>query len=257
VGGDPVDTRYQFERTGYFWRDPVDGVRGRLVFNRIVPLKDTWAKRESEPALAEPQPAPALERPHGAHAGAAGDRPRPRGQDPAMAARVARYRDALGVPEEHAEVLADSPAFFERAIAAHTNAPDVASWIAVDLRGLLGGRSLTDLPFDGSAVGQLVGLVAQGRISRRAAKDVLARMVSEGGDPEALVESMGLAQVSDPGLLGAAVDAVLARWPEKVAEFRAGKESLLGLFVGEVMKQTRGAADPAAAKRLLGERLRG
>ena len=257
VGADPVDTRYQFERTGYFWRDPVDAVGGRLVFNRIVPLKDTWAKRESEPAVAEPMPAPPQAQPRGAQAGAGEERPRPRVQDPAMAARVARYRDELGVPEEHAEVLADSPVFFERALAAHPNAADVASWIAVDLRGLLEGRSLAGLPFDGSAVGRLVGLVAQGRISRRAAKDVLARMVSEGGDPEALVESMGLAQVSDPGVLGAAVDAVLARWPEKVAEFRAGKESLLGLFVGEVMKQTRGAADPAAAKRLLGERLRG
>ena len=255
VGRDPVHTRYQFERTGYFWRDPVDATGRRLVFNRIVPLKDTWAKREAEPAVVE---APrASSRARGAAAGGGEDRPRPRALEPAIAAGVARYRDEFGVAEEHAEVLATSPDFFERALAAHANAPDVASWIAVDLRGLLGGRSLGDLPFDGSALGRLAGLVAQGRISRRAAKDVLARMVSEGGDPEDLVESMGLTKVSDPGVLGAAVDAVLARWPEKVAEFRDGKESLLGLFVGEVMKHTRGAADPEAAKRLLGERLRG
>jgi Asp-tRNA(Asn)/Glu-tRNA(Gln) amidotransferase B subunit len=80
-------------------------------------------------------------------------------------------------------------------------------------------------------------------------------MVEEGGDPATLVESMGLAKVSDPDVLGAAVDAVLDRWPDKVIAFREGKSSLMGLFVGEVMKQTRGAADPVAAKRLLAERL--
>ncbi len=253
VGRDAHDTRYQFERTGYFWRDPVDGAGGSLVFNRIVALKDTWAKRESEPVVVEP----ARTRPAAEPRQPAEEKPRPRILDPAIAARAARYRDELGVPEEHSELLAASPDFFERALEAHGDAPDVASWIAVDLRGLVGGRALTGLPFTGDAVGRLAGLVRQGRISRRAAKDVLARMVSEGGDPEKLVASMGLTQVSDPAVLGAAVDAVLARWPEKVAEFREGKVSLIGLFVGEVMKQTHGAADPAAARRLLTERLHG
>jgi Asp-tRNA(Asn)/Glu-tRNA(Gln) amidotransferase B subunit len=120
----------------------------------------------------------------------------------------------------------------------------------------LEGRALGDLPFSGEAVGRLAGLVQDGRISRRAAKDVLSRMVAGGGDPERLVDEMGLTKVSDPEVLGAAVDAVLASWPDKVVEFRAGKSSLIGLFVGEVMKETRGAADPAAARRLLTERLR-
>jgi Asp-tRNA(Asn)/Glu-tRNA(Gln) amidotransferase B subunit len=171
--------------------------------------------------------------------------------DPAVAALVARYRTELGVAEEHADYVAGAPDFFESALAVHEEAAVVAAWIAVDLKGLLEGRSLSDLPFEGDALGRLAGLVESGRVSRRAGKDVLARMVREGGDPDRLVDAMGLAKVSDPDALGAAVDAVLARWPDKVAEFRDGKSSLIGLFVGEVMKHTRGAADPLAARRIL------
>jgi glutaminyl-tRNA synthetase len=255
VADDAVDTRYQFERNGYFWRDPVDGNGPALVFNRIVSLKDGWMKREmgsvaaSEPVRQRAGEAPARAR------GPSRAASKPRAQDAAVVARATRYRDQLGVLAEHAEVLAGAPEFFETALSVHGNAPDIASWIAVDLRGLLDGRAFHDLPFDGAALGRLAWLVESGRLSRRAGKDVLARMAREGGDPERLVDEMGLAKVSDPDALGAAVDAVLARWPDKVAEFREGKSSLLGLFVGEVMKHTRGAADPVAAKRILTERL--
>jgi glutaminyl-tRNA synthetase len=256
VASDPLDTRYQFERNGYFWRDPVDGVGDRLVFNRIVSLKDTWAKREAEVTTPPATTAAATPRDRAAKVSGGPAAPqRPRAQDPAIVARATRYRTELGVAEEHADFVASAPDFFEAAVAAHRDAPDVAAWIAVDLKGLLEGRALEDLPFGGAALGRLAGLVESGRVSRRAAKDVLARMIREGGDPDALVDDMGLAKVSDPDALGAAVDAVLARWPDKVAEFREGKSSLIGLFVGEVMKHTRGAADPLAARRILSERL--
>jgi len=80
-------------------------------------------------------------------------------------------------------------------------------------------------------------------------------MAEHGGDPEALVEEMGLTSVSDAGALATAIDGVLGAWPEKVEEYRAGKKNLIGLFVGEVMKATRGAADPQAVRTMLSERL--
>jgi glutaminyl-tRNA synthetase len=256
VASDPPDTRYQFERNGYFWRDPVDGVGDRPAFNRIVSLKDTWARREAEATTAPATTQAASPRERATTGSAAPAAPqRHRVHDPAVAALVARYRTELGVAEEHADYVAGAPDFFESALAVHEEAAVVAAWIAVDLKGLLEGRSLSDLPFEGDALGRLAGLVESGRVSRRAGKDVLARMVREGGDPDRLVDAMGLAKVSDPDALGAAVDAVLARWPDKVAEFRDGKSSLIGLFVGEVMKHTRGAADPLAARRILSERL--
>jgi Asp-tRNA(Asn)/Glu-tRNA(Gln) amidotransferase B subunit len=80
-------------------------------------------------------------------------------------------------------------------------------------------------------------------------------MVEAGGDPGELVESMGLSKVTDADELGAAVDRALQVWPEKVDEYRAGRTNLIGLFVGEVMKATGGAADPKAVRALLIERL--
>jgi Asp-tRNA(Asn)/Glu-tRNA(Gln) amidotransferase B subunit len=128
-----------------------------------------------------------------------------------------------------------------------------------DLRGALGEEvgSLEELPFGGAALGRLARLVHEDRVSRRAAKDVLAAMVAEGGDPAEHIARLGLEKVSDEGELEPVVERVLGEWPGKVEEYRAGKKALLGLFVGEVMKATGGAADPKAVKALLERRLEG
>ncbi len=258
VAHDPPDTRYQFERVGYFWRDPVDGVGERLVFNRIVGLKDTWSRKAASPGgagrgekakpadaaeKAQPSPPPAARRPE---------------LDPEAAARAASFRE-MGVGGEAAAVLAtdaDAAAFFSAALEVHPDAADVAAWVVTDLRGAADGP-LAALPFGGEALGRLVRMVAEGSVTRRAAKDVLARMVAEGGEPADWVERLGLRKMSDEAELGSIVDEVLARWPEKVAEYRAGRTGLLGMFVGEVMKATSGSADPRAARRILEDRLSG
>ena len=267
VGSDPVDTRYQFERTGYFWRDPVDGVGDRLVFNRIVGLKSTYrveagaevegkgraeahveVRRRDERSTPAPSVKPQI----------ADARADARASDPDLAARFRRYQDELGVSTELADLLTGSRAeadFFEAALREHDDAPAVAAWVVVELRGARGDRTLEELPFGGGQLGRLAALVAEGRVSRRAAKDVLARMVEEGGEPAALVEAMGLEKVSDVNELAAIVDRVLAAWPEKVEAYRAGKQSLVGMFIGEVMKATGGSADPKAVRHLLAERL--
>jgi Asp-tRNA(Asn)/Glu-tRNA(Gln) amidotransferase B subunit len=171
-----------------------------------------------------------------------------------------RYTTELDLTLEDADVLTGSRAssdFFEGALEAHPDALAVASWMVNDLRGVLGGRDVTELPFDGVQLGRLAALVADGRVSRRAAKDVLAAMAEAGGDPEEIITRLGLEKVADTGTLAAAVDAALAAWPDKVAEYRAGRLNLMGLFVGEVMKSTGGAADPKAVKALVTERLGG
>lgn len=273
VAADAPSTPYQFERTGYFWRDPVDGVGEGLVLNRIVTLKDTWAKQ------AAPQKAPMKGATRGAAAPGSGASARARaaglaptaekprvsaereGQrrgDAELAARMARYAGELGLSAEDADLLTSSRSvsdFFESALAEHGDAPAVASWVVNDVRALAGGDDPATLPFDGGQLGRLVALVADGKVSRRAAKDVLAEMAKSGGDPAELAARLGLERVDDHGALEETVDAVLAGWPEKVAEYRAGKASLLGLFVGEVMKATRGAADPKAVKELLARKL--
>ncbi|MFQ5537069.1 MAG: glutamine--tRNA ligase/YqeY domain fusion protein [Gemmatimonadota bacterium] len=282
---DPT-TRFQFERIGYFWRDPVEGRGDALVFNRIVTLKDTWARKMAErkdgggaPRRARLEKAQAHPEKRGAGGedaseaagrvsapgrggaparAASSEREGRRRADPELKARMARYMEELKLDASDADVLTGqrpTADFFETALAEGGSPSGVASWMVNDLRGLLGERALQDLPFDAGAFGRLVRAVEEGRISRRAGKDVLAVMVAEGGDPDALIEGLGLARVEDVEALGPVVDEVLAAWPEKVAEYRGGRTGLLGLFVGEVMKATRGAADPRAVRELLTRRL--
>ena len=181
-----------------------------------------------------------------------------RDADPELAARFERYQSAMGLSVEHADLLTrllTTSDFFEAAVSVQGSPVDLAAWMATDLRGLLGDRSLTDLTFGGEGLGALVALVESGRLTRRAAKDVLARMVLDGGDPESLMSEMGLEVMGVGDALGAAVDEVLGRWPDKVDGYRAGNKNLLGMFVGQVMKATGGAADPHAVRSILSERL--
>jgi glutaminyl-tRNA synthetase len=263
VADDDPAIRYQFERTGYFWRDPEDGRRDALVFNRIVTLKDNWSRKadangrqKASDGHGETPPKRVPTQPTGPRISQ--EREGRRRADAELAARMERYVRDFDLTLEDADVLTGSREasdFFEDAVSQHGDAMTVATWMVNDLRGVLEGRSVSELPFDGRALGRLARLVSDGGVSRRAAKDVLAEMAQKGGDPAAIVARLGLEKVTDAGALEPVVDRVLEAWPEKVAEYRQGKTSLLGLFVGEVMKETQGAADPKLAKALLRERL--
>jgi glutaminyl-tRNA synthetase len=261
VAVDDPATRYQFERTGYFWRDPIDGVGDDLVFNRIVGLKSTY-RGDAAAGMAtggeNTASAGGSHLPPGSRPQVSDERIAARAADHVLAERFARYSDDLGLSAEHADLLTGSRGagdFFEAALAEHEDASGVASWVVTEVRGVLAGRALADLPFGGAELGRLAALTADGSVSRRAAKDVLSRMAESGGDPGTLIEEMGLAAVTDADALSTVIDDVLAAWPEKVQEYRAGRKNLTGLFVGEVMKATRGAADPATVRSILAERL--
>ena len=264
VALDAPSPRYQFERTGYFWRDPVDGVGSTPVFNRIVTLKDTWTRQQGReakaPAAATPAPAPDASRVPGEKPRISDERAGKRRTDRELAGRMERYVRELGLGAEDADLLTSTRAWsdlFEAALHEHGDAAAVASWVVNDLRGVMGARSVDALPFGGAALGRLVSMVTAGMISRRAAKDVLAEMVEKGGEPAEITARLGLETIADQGAIETAVDAALARWPDKVAEYRGGRANLIGLFVGEVMKATRGAADPKAVRDLLARKLRG
>jgi len=274
VADDDRDLRYQFERTGYFWRDPVDGRADALVFNRIVTLRDTWAKRveklkvESGIAVADEveekvtrAEAPAPE-PRSPEERISDERRAARRRDPELAQRMERYREELGLSLEDADILTGSRVLsdlFEEALSEDGDPGAVAAWIVNELLRELKEREIgpEDLPFHGPALGRLVGLVEEGRINRRAAREVLAEMVAEGADPVAVVEERGLETLDDPEAVGARVDEVLGAHPDEVARFRDGEENLLGFFIGRVMEATGGRADPGLVRTLLRERLEG
>jgi glutaminyl-tRNA synthetase len=258
----------QFERLGFFFADPVDSRPGAPVWNRTVALKDTWAKivkaegaaKPVAPEKAAPRPAPekTAEAPLGADA--------------------QRLRDAHGLPDDDARILAGDPAvaaFFAEALAAHAEftmglrpaepgsapnpggAKSVARWIVNEVLGVARAGGIAALPFRGAAVGQLCALVDAGTLSGKIAKEVFAEMVRGGGSPQEIVEKKGLRQISDTGAIEAAVAAVLAENADAVARYRGGNANLLGAFVGMVMKKTGGKANPKLVNELLRARLDG
>jgi aspartyl-tRNA(Asn)/glutamyl-tRNA(Gln) amidotransferase subunit B len=174
--------------------------------------------------------------------------------DPQLMQRFDGYRRDHGLSTKQADLLTADRAisdFFEAALEASGDAQGTASWIANDLQGLLPEGGIGGVATDGAALGRLVRMVADGAVSRRAAKTVLVELVSSGGDPAAIVARDGLGVVGDDADLAPVVHAVLEGWPDKVAAYRAGNHNLLGLFMGQLMKRTGGRADPASARRLL------
>ena len=177
------------------------------------------------------------------------------------AARMQRFITMTGLPEPEAEVLVQSRAmadFFEAA-AAKADARKVANFILGPLLRELNARSLhvQDCAMTPEALAELVSIVDKGLISAKIANDIFADLMENGAMPEAYVKEKGLVQISDSSALEAAVDKVLADNPAEVEAFRGGKTKLISFFVGQVMRATRGKANPALVNELLAKKLAG
>jgi aspartyl-tRNA(Asn)/glutamyl-tRNA(Gln) amidotransferase subunit B len=173
--------------------------------------------------------------------------------------RKARFVEALGLSSYDAGVLVaekEVANYFE-AVAIGRDAKVAANWITGDLFGALNkaGRDVADSPVAVADLGALIDLIADDTISGRIAKDVFDEMFKTGRAPGEIVEEKGLRQVTDSGAIEAIVDAVMESNQGKVAEYRGGKDKLLGFFVGQVMKQSQGKANPKIVNDLLKKKL--
>jgi len=173
-------------------------------------------------------------------------------------AKKARFVSAYGLSPYDAGVLVaerEIAAYFEAA-AKGRDAKAVANWVTGDLFAALNrdGKPIGESPVSADALGEMVGLIGDGTISGRIAKDVFVIMYETGERPAKIVEERGLRQVTDTGAISAAVDEVIASNPAKVEEL-AKKPKLIGWFVGEVMKKTQGKANPQAVNEALKAKL--
>ncbi|MEE2789596.1 MAG: hypothetical protein VX589_19815 [Myxococcota bacterium] len=262
VAQDTDDTRYQFERNGYFWRDAVESKPHALVFNRIIALRDSWqkSKAEAKPAPIEPvataRSSKADTRPN--RRTAAQIREANRQENETLAAKYSHFMTALGLSAEAADLLtADESltAAFEAAVRTFDDAETVAKWFVNVLLGELKERALHETRADGKALGVLVKRVSENVISSSAGKTVLAVLLETGGDVDGHIQQLGLAQVSDEAALTQTIDEIIEAFPEKVDAYRNGRTGLFGFFVGQCMKATGGRADPQVLKALLKDRL--
>lgn len=175
--------------------------------------------------------------------------------------KAARYIEELGLKKYDALVITadkEMAYYFEEMLACGANAKMAVTWLTSELLGRLNkaGFSIENSPVDAKTLGTLVAKIADDTISGKGAKDVLDYMMEhDSRDVDAIIDELGLAQVSDDGAILAIIDGILAANPEKVAEYRSGKEKLFGFFVGQTMKASKGSANPAKVNELLKERL--
>jgi len=172
--------------------------------------------------------------------------------------RKARFMKDYGLSAYDADVLVaerETAAYFE-AVARGRDAKLAANWVTGDLFAALNksGKTITESPVKAEALGRLLDLMKDGTVSGRIAKDVFALMLETGKDPSDIVAERGLRQVTDTGAIERAVDAVLAANPDKIAEYRQ-KPKLISWFVGQVMKETGGKANPAVVNETLKKKL--
>ncbi len=239
VLNDPVDTRYQFERLGYFWRDQ-DSSGEKIVMNRIISLRDSWVRVEVRTVTAHAQVGLVTVKIENSLDGI---------QQTTFNSLVSR-----GISDSDSGVLAKEPrlaAYLEEA-AQHGDIAALSSWVVNDLGTALREGEIKLSPANLAA---LVKLVQDGALSRNQAKTVLEKALSMGEDPAAIVEREGLKQVSDAGALEPVVDGVIAANPQKLEEYRAGRKGLLGFFVGQVMQATKGQGNPQLVQEIVKRKL--
>ncbi|MCU7804841.1 MAG: Asp-tRNA(Asn)/Glu-tRNA(Gln) amidotransferase subunit GatB [Candidatus Thiodiazotropha sp. (ex Lucinoma borealis)] len=149
--------------------------------------------------------------------------------------------------------------FFEKVVSSGGDAKMAANWVTVELTGALNkaGIALSQSPVTPEQVGGLLERIADNTLSGKLAKQVFEAMWNGEGDADKVIEAKGLKQITDSGQIETIIDEIIANNPKQVEQFRAGKDKLLGFFVGQVMKQTQGKANPGQVNKILLGKLKG
>jgi aspartyl-tRNA(Asn)/glutamyl-tRNA(Gln) amidotransferase subunit B len=171
-----------------------------------------------------------------------------------------RFMNEFELREYDAEVLTLTRAvgdYFEEAVKISGDGRATANWVTGDLMGLLkaASKEITDSPISAANLGELVTLINKNELTGKLAKEILPKMFETADSPRAIMEREGLKQISDTGALEAIIDGVIAANPKQVEQYKSGKTAVLGFLVGQVMKASRGQANPGAVNELLRKKL--
>lgn len=175
-------------------------------------------------------------------------------------ARQKRYVEELSLPAYDAAVLTvakETADFFEAAVEAGADAKQASNWIMGELSAYLKaeGKELHEVALTAESLAGMIKLIENGTISSKIAKTVFKELVENGGDPETIVKEKGLVQISDEGALLKVIDEAINNNPQSVEDFKAGKQKAVGFLVGQIMKATKGQANPQMVNKLLVEEL--
>ena len=247
---DKPDERFQFERQGYFYADPVDYTDEAPVFNKIVGLKDSWSKKD------KPKASRGERKPQAKPVQIDGE------VEPMSEAEQAlfdRYTGELGLNSMVADILARDEklsSFYEEALSVSSSPVTIANIVANEVARELKEKQAEELKFNAKQIAELVKMVDDETISNKIAKQVFEEMAKSGANPAQIVEAKGLVQISDPAVIVPIIDEVIAKNPDNVEKFKAGNSKLLGFFVGQVLNATGGKANPQVVNELVAEKLK-
>ncbi len=248
---DKVDERFQFERQGYFYKEPLDYTDEKPVFNKIVGLKDSWAKKTKKE-----KPQPKIQKSQEKKVQIDGQEAPMTDEQKAL---YEKYNSTLGLNDAVSNTLArDSylSSFYEKALVdVENSAVSLANIVVTEVARVLKEQEANELKFDEKQIAQLVKMIDDKTISTKIAKQVFEQMAKTGDNPKQIVEEKGLVQISDPEVISPIIDEVISKNPENVEKFKAGNSKLLGFFVGQVLKATGGKANPQIVNKLVAQKL--
>jgi len=246
--------RVQFERQGFFILDGEDSSGDHLVFNRITTLRDSWKKETSQeaprPKAKKQNPAPVF----APQENRVSLRDQVRESDPELAARFDRYQNELGLSKNVADQLSgDAPLsnYFENLLTSGLPAALCAKWLRNELLAYGDEGDLSGLSFGADAFVELLTLLNKKEISNRMAKEMLELMVKTGKAPGALLKEMGGGVIVDDSAIAEIIQSVLDGASDECERYKNGEDKLFGFFMGQVMAQTKGKADPKLSRDLL------
>ncbi|MEA1913842.1 MAG: glutamine--tRNA ligase, partial [Campylobacterota bacterium] len=247
------DERFQFERQGYFYADPIDYTDENPVFNKIVGLKDSWAKQTKvkKPTAPKPTSKPQIKKI----------------QEEVVAVPMSKmqqilfdkYTNDFSLNAEIANILARDEqlsSFYEEALCTLNSPVGLANIITNEVAREIKNMDLSQLKFSAQQIAQLVKMIDEETISSKIAKQVFEQMVKSGENPSQIVQDKGLIQISDPSKILPIIDEIITKNPDNVAKFKAGNKKLLGFFVGQVLKTTGGKANPQVVNELVTQKLK-
>ncbi|MBD3841721.1 MAG: glutamine--tRNA ligase/YqeY domain fusion protein [Campylobacterales bacterium] len=247
------DERFQFERQGYFYADPIDYTDEKPVFNKIVGLKDSWAKKLQQTTPQTNQPQQLVQEPkkalvHGAEIPMTDEQ-----KD-----LFVQYTTQLGLNSEVSNILARDEklsSFFQECLSI-LNAPVALANIVVnEVAKELKEKTQKEVKFNAQYVASLVKMIEDDTISTKIAKQVFEQMVQTGVSPINIVEENGLLQISDPDVISPMIDTIMKNNQENVQKYKEGNTKLFGFFVGQVLKATQGKGNPKVINDLVLQKL--
>ena len=242
------EERFQFEREGYFYKDPIDYSDKTPIFNKIVSLKDSWAKKK------KPQPSTQKAK------------PKPKQIDGEVKPMTLAeqelfnsYTNELKLNSEVANTLArdkELSSFFNKTLEVYSSPATIANLVTNDVARELKQKSIEKLKFSADDIANLTKMIDEETISTKIAKDVFEIMSQSGNNPVDIVEQKGLKQISNPEEILPIIDEIISKNPENVAKYKVGNTKLFGFFVGQVLKATGGKTNPKVVNKLVKEKLK-